>query len=930
MIGSDLTLFRPFFVAFIAGFVLFAFGGGVASAAGEVVIETVSSRPDVASGGDSLVQVTLPPSADPAKLVVKLGDADVTASFTPHGGTERVRRALLDLGPDRVATVTANLPGNTEAKLLIVDHSIDGPILSGQRQTPYVCQTPNGPISTADCSAATTVEYRYRPIAGAWTSVSDPADIPASGLRTTVTAPTGDRPEGIEVPQVIRVETGTINRANYRIAFLIDPSDADRPSAAAWNGRLVYAFGGGCGAGYTQGAVGGENNFVRIPDVLAGYATAGSSQNVFATRCSDSVSAETVSMVKETFIEKFGEMDFTIGKGGSGGAMAQQMIGNNFPGLLDGLQVSNSFTDNAFPGNQLLDCRLIDEFLASPEAAGWSAAQRQAVKGLARETACGIVYGAFGANFFDPSDCPALLPAGSVFDPIGNPGGTRCTVYEGNANVYGTDPGTGLVRRPVDNVGVQYGLEPLRKGVITVQQFLDLNENVGGIRQFDGATTPERSEASGEAIRRAYASGLLNTAGAGLASTPLIDNRNYGIETVDNGHQIIHALSLRERLIKANGDPNGDGQAGTQVIWTSPDGLDDSLQLLTMDRWLTAIGNDRSGQTRREKVLENRPGEAPGSPAATDACFADANGTVIATQTQTVDSGICGSFYPSASGPRLEAGQPLANDILKCTLKPVDPSEYGTTLTTSQINRLRQIFPDGTCDNGAPGVEFEINRRTWPVLPASAEADVTPPDTAIASSLRKRGQSNQVRIRFSSSETGSRFECRFDAAPFRECESPVERTGLSIGQHSFEVRATDIAGNTDPTPAATAFVVGHPKASLALRGKWIRFDRKGKGLAPVRCSLIGMKRCQGRVKVTVNARVFGVKGKKGRADRVVAGGKFGVKAGKKRFVRVKLNGKARRKLKRSGRLRGRIVFNVAQAGAGPKKFAKTVRLDRRR
>ncbi len=98
----------------------------------------------------------------------------------------------------------------------------------------------------------------------------------------------------------------------------------------------------------------------------------------------------------------------------------------------------------------------------------------------------------------------------------------------------------------------------------------------------------------------------------------------------------------------------------------------------------------------------------------------------------------------------------------------------------------------------------------------------------------------------------------------------------------------------------------------------------------MKCSLNGMKRCQGRVKVTVNARVFGVKGKKGRADRVVANGKFGVKAGKKRFVRVKLNGKARRKLKRSGRLRGRIVFNVAQAGASPKKVAKTVRLDRRR
>ena len=875
-----------FIAASITGLVLLAgMGAAPASAAGEVELDVVSSRPDVASGGDSLVQVTIPPSVDPANVRIALAGSDVTGQFKPYRGNELIRRALLGLGGSPVGTVTATVPGGTDATLLIVDHSINGPILSGTRQTPYVCQTPNGPIDGTDCSAETTVEYRYRPEGQDWISVTDPAQIPATGLRTTTTAPTGELAQGVTVPQVMRVETGTINRANYRIAFLIDPANPDVPSGTAWNDRLVYTFGGGCAAGYVQGGA-GPNNYLRVADVLAGYATAGSSQNVFGTRCSDSVSAETVSMVKESFIERFGQMDFTIGKGGSGGAMAQQMIGNNFPGLLDGLQVSNSFPDNAFPGNQLLDCRLINEFLATPAAAGWSSEQRRAVKGMARETACAVVYGAFGKNFFDPSDCPSLLPAGSTFDPVGNPGGTRCTIYEGNVNVYGIDPATGLARRPVDNVGVQYGLEPLRRGVITVEQFLDLNDAIGGIDQRDGASTADRSVASTEAIRRAYDSGLLNTAGAGLASTPLIDNRNYSIETEDNGHQIIHALSMRERLLKANGDPDGNGQAGTQVIWTSPNGLDDSLQLLTMDRWLTGIEDDTSDATKREKVLAHRPGAAPGSPPATDACFWDAAGSAIAFETQTAYSGTCGNAFPSASGPRMEAGQPLANDILKCQLKPVDPNEYGVNFTAAQLNRLRQIFPGGTCDNSKPGAEFQISRKTWRALPIGNAPDDTAPDTAIATSLKKRGQANRFRLRFTSSETGSGFECRFDSTDFTACATPLERTGFAVGPHTFEVRSTDLAGNTDESPAKMSFIVGYPKATLGIRSKTIRFNRRGRGLAAVRCALTGMNRCHGRATVTVNARVFGAKGKRGRRDVRVASTRYAIRAGKKRWVRL--------------------------------------------
>ena len=915
------TSIGPMFVV-LGG--LFVFGAGPASASGEVELDAVSSRADMASGGSSLVQATVPPSGDPARLKVSIDGDDVSSSFEALAGNERKRRALLDLSGG--GTVTASLPGHTTAKLLIVDHSVNGPILSGVRQTPFVCEVPGGAINAADCNTNIKVEYRYRlESGGGWVTVNSPAEIPATVLlRTTTTVPTGDRPSGIVVPQAIRVETGTVNRANYRIGFLIDPDNPNVPGPG-WNGRLIYGFGGGCGAGFVQGPLGGENSFLRLQDLLGGYATTGSTQNVFGTRCSDSVSAETVSMVKEHFIEAFGEPDFVLGKGGSGGAMAQQMIGNNCPGLLDGLQISNSFTDNAFPGNQLMDCRLINEYLATPAAAGWTTEQKRAVKGLARETACAIVYAAFGHNFFDPGGaCPPELAPNTVFDPNTNPGGTRCTIYDGNINVYGKG-NDGLARRPVDNVGVQYGLEPLMRGVITLEQFLDLNEGVGGIRQYDGVSVPNRSAATTEALHRAYDAGLLNEGGAGLASTPVIDNRNYSIETMDNGHQIIHALSMRERLLKANGDPDNTGQAGTQVIWTSPQSLDDSLQLLTMDRWVTGIENDTSSASKREKVLNNRPGSITGSPAAVDACFSDDAGTVIATETQTDDSGTCGNEFPSSSGPRQEAGQPLANDILKCQLKPIDQSEYGVSLTGPQLARLQAVFPQGTCDNTKPGVEQQISRKTWRALPVGPTPDTTGPDTAISSSLKKRGQSGQVKLLFTSSQTGSSFECRFDSTQFTACAPPLTRSSLRVGYHSFEVRATDIAGNTDTAPAKVGFIVGYPKALLGTRSRVIKINHRGRGYAKVRCTLTGMKSCYGRATLSVKGRVVGLKRKRARKDIRVTSRKYKVKAGK-RAIKLKLNGRTKRKLRQKGRLRAKVVFTVAQAGTSPKRVVRAVRL----
>ena len=84
--------------------------------------------------------------------------------------------------------------------------------------------------------------------------------------------------------------------------------------------------------------------------------------------------------------------------------------------------------------------------------------------------------------------------------------------------------------------------------------------------------------------------------------------------------------------------------------------------------------------------------------------------------------------------------------------------------------------------------------------------DTQAPETTITHGPKKQSSKRKVSFAFASTEQGSSFECSLDGRPFEACQSPLTLK-VTRARHSFEVRATDAAGNTDATPAAQKFKV---------------------------------------------------------------------------------------------------------------------------
>lgn len=647
---------------------------------GEQLTITVlsSPRPDLVSGGDALIEVS-GAGSETVSLEVNGVPSPDALSLDP------ARRTLVGVvtGLRNGGNVLEVHAGSRSARLSVVNHSKDGPILSGPHIQPYECRTAEaglGPALDSMCNAQTRIDWFYRSTGNTFKPLPVGA-LPADVARTKPI-------DGVAVPYIVRVESGTLNRTIYRIATLDDPAHAEA-KGRPWNKRLAVSFGGGGGAKYNQGIIPIE---AALSDLFLsrGFAHIVASELVNDLHGNGVLQGEALMMIKEYFAEHYGVPQWTVGSGGSGGAIQQYVVAQIYPGLLDGIMPEAAFPDSS---PMIADCGLLESYWQKADQGVWTAAKRAAVTGFAP-----ITCRAWSALFVPVTKANhkqgcALRDQSLVYDAKTNPKGARCSIVDWRVNQLGRDPATGFAYRYDDNVGVQYGLGALNAGAISTDEFLDLNERIGGI-DLDGNPRPERTDAQLPGLLHTYEAGLLNSGSGGLAITPILSFRAYNDPSGDI-HDRFRDIVIRERLRKAN------GHSDNAAFWVMAPGAGrfeavQSLALDTMTAWLDSIAA-APGPVTHAKIVQFKPA------AAVDSYF-DAQGDRRAEPMALTGTSEANRLYPFYSDPRVVAGGPLSVDILKCQLKPLDPEDYKVTIAPDQWTRLKQVFPEGVCDYSKPGV----------------------------------------------------------------------------------------------------------------------------------------------------------------------------------------------------------------------------------
>ncbi len=759
-------------LAVLAVLAAFASAPGPAVAAVDINtwgIEILSSAPDQVSGGDALVRVGFPGKKIKRNARLLLNGVDVTGSLALQDGDLVGVVEGFALGQNLLELKPSANSNTVKAQLVAVNHPISGPIFSGPQQQPFVCTTArvglgqpiidnqdvfgikvaqedvNGnyprdargyPTALAtivgyskDCAANRRIEYQYRTTGGAFLPLANPGGPLPADIATTTTL------DGQTVPYIVRFERGTINRFVYSVAMLAPTteSDPDQPDDSLWNGRLVFSLQGGVAIGHHQGTT--STSAMLLHDVLKlGYAVLNSTGLRTNTHYNLQLGGETALMLKEHFIEDHGVPLYSVGVGGSGGAIQQYVYAQNHPGLIDAAIPVYSYSDMITQTIHVGDCELLEHYFDKTDRFNnkWDdVLNRRAIQGLNASPTPTISAGeaaqwngiyslytllGLGLNRPQPVPASATTPppltecrrAWFGLTPLTlNPTYTNVAdldkLAQGAAgvdwthagdlvNIYGVDA-DGFGRTPWDNVGVQYGLQALVDGVITPAEFLDLNAKVGSWKEpvqmvtegypFAGALSPANFEPwsarnmslspDGGVTPAARRSGSIEAIHAAYESGMRFDG-HIDIPVIDWRHYLEEQLDMHhsyQSFATRRRLQLARGDADNQVIWFT-----DARPAVAFDQTPEAFEViDEWMENLRENpelgVAGNRP------PRAVDRCFMT-NGQEIAAGDgvwngilDAEPAGACTQAFPTYSNSRRVAGGPTEGGIFKCGLQSV-------------------------------------------------------------------------------------------------------------------------------------------------------------------------------------------------------------------------------------------------------------------
>src|SRR5205085_335160 len=210
-------------------------------------------------------------------------------------------------------------------------------------------------------------------------------------------------------------------------------------------------------------------------------------------------------------------------------------------------------------------------------------------------------------------------------------------------------------------------------------------------------------------------------------------------------------------------------------------------------RSIDQAGNVGAAATQSWSVNSNLPALSLAAPS-------DGAATNDTTPTITGTGGVA-SGDASTVTVKIYNGTSISGAALETITTPVS-SATGSWSTHPNPALQEGVYTVYAQQDGSAGTAY--------TAAATFTVDTTPPTTSITSGPQGTTAATSARFAFTSSEAASSLQCQLDGGAWTACTSPQSYSSLAVGTHTFSVRATDSAGNVDPSPPVLTWTIDTP------------------------------------------------------------------------------------------------------------------------
>ncbi|MGH3090361.1 MAG: hypothetical protein ACRDSJ_24005, partial [Rubrobacteraceae bacterium] len=256
--------------------------------------------------------------------------------------------------------------------------------------------------------------------------------------------------------------------------------------------------------------------------------------------------------------------------------------------------------------------------------------------------------------------------------------------------------------------------------------------------------------------------------------------------------------------------------AGTRIAFAS--GRDGNIEVYMMD---TDPATNDAARLTNNLTFDQQPAFSPdGTKIVFESGRSGNNIHVMDTDPVTPDTGANVTSLGNGSQPDWGPADTTPPDTT-ITGGPSDPfsgTSTNFTFTSTEGGTFQCKLDNASfaaCSSPHPVSSLSEGPHTFQVkaMDASGNLDPSPairsfvvdtidPNTTITGGPSGPTNDDSPSFTFTSTEGNSNFECRLNSDSFAVCGLPKDFTNLDDGAYTFEVRATDAAGNDDSSPAS--------------------------------------------------------------------------------------------------------------------------------